>query len=140
MRQQEFASWQPDEGSQGHGCRPPMSALILRMDDNVVRVAVGLRLGVSLCQLHQCHQCGTEVDHLGLHGLTPGALGHLVCIWEKARWGNRVALEVWSGPGMGCNMPRYLCPLTSGPCCQGGRCGCNPSRAAKDRKVRPPQC
>ena len=49
---------------------PPMSALGLRMDDDVVRVAVGLRLGVSLCQPHHCHQCGTEVDHLGLHGLS----------------------------------------------------------------------
>ena len=48
----------------------PMSALGLHMDDNVVRVAVGLCLGVSLCQPHQCHQCGTEVDHLGLHGLS----------------------------------------------------------------------
>ena len=41
---------------------------------------------------------------------------------------------------MGCNIPRYLCPYTSGPCCQGGRSGCKPSRAAKDRKVFPPQC
>ena len=49
---------------------PPMSALGLCMDDNVVRVAVGLRLGVSLCQPHQCPQCGTEVEQLGLHGLS----------------------------------------------------------------------
>ena len=48
----------------------PMSALSLRMNDDVVRVAVGLRLGVSLCQPHHCHQCRTEVDHLGLHGLS----------------------------------------------------------------------
>ena len=41
---------------------PPMSALDLRMDDNVVRVTVELHLGVSLCQPHQCHQCGTEVE------------------------------------------------------------------------------
>ena len=48
----------------------PMSALGLRMDDDVVRVAVGLHLGVSFCQPHHCHQCGMEVDHLGLHGLS----------------------------------------------------------------------
>ena len=47
-----------------------MSTLGLRMADDVVRVAVGLRLGVSLCQSHSCHQCGTEVDHLGLHNLS----------------------------------------------------------------------
>ena len=47
-----------------------MSALGLRMDDGEVRVAVGLCLGVSLCQPHHCHQCGTKVDHLGLHGLS----------------------------------------------------------------------
>ena len=116
--------------------RPSMSALGLRMDDNVVRVAVGLRLGVSLCQPHQCHQCGMEVDHLGLDGLScrmsqgrhsrhaavnelirralasakvPShlePLGTSCAKGEKARWGNSVALEVWSGPGMGCNMPR----------------------------------
>ena len=49
---------------------PPMSAIGLRMDDEVLRVAVGLRLGVALCRPHKCHQCGTEVDHLGLHGLS----------------------------------------------------------------------
>ena len=49
---------------------PPMSAIGLRMDDVVLRVAVGLRLGVALCRPHKCHQCGTEADHLGLHGLS----------------------------------------------------------------------
>ena len=42
----------------------------LRMDDEVLRVAVGLRLGVALCRPHKCHQCGAEVDYLGLHGLS----------------------------------------------------------------------
>ena len=49
---------------------PPMSAIGLRMDDEVLRVAVGLRLGVTLCRPHKCHQCGAEVNHLGLHGLS----------------------------------------------------------------------
>ena len=47
-----------------------MSAIGLRMDDEVLRVAVRLHLGVALCRLQKCHQCGTEVDHLGLHGLS----------------------------------------------------------------------
>ena len=33
----------------------------LRLDDEAVRVAVGLRLGLDLCTPHQCH-CGSLVD------------------------------------------------------------------------------
>ena len=33
----------------------------LRLDDEAVRVAVGLRLGLELCVPHQCH-CGSPVD------------------------------------------------------------------------------
>ena len=47
-----------------------MSAIGLQMDDEVLRVAVGLRLGVALCSPHKCHQSSAEVDHLGLHGLS----------------------------------------------------------------------
>ena len=49
---------------------PPMSALGLRMDNEVIRVAAGLRLGITLCLPHQCHQCSADVDHLGLHDLS----------------------------------------------------------------------
>ena len=48
----------------------PISSLGLRMDDNTVRVAVGLHLGVSLCHPHSCIHCGEEVSHLGTHGLS----------------------------------------------------------------------
>ena len=47
----------------------PMSALGLRMDDEVIQIAMGLRLGVTLCQPHQCRQCRAHVDHLATHGL-----------------------------------------------------------------------
>ena len=47
----------------------PVSALGLRMDDEVMRVAMGLRLGVPLCHPHECHLCGAGVDHQGTHGL-----------------------------------------------------------------------
>ncbi len=40
------------------------------MDNDVIRVAVGLRLGVPLCEPHQCRHCRAEVDHLGTHGLS----------------------------------------------------------------------
>ena len=38
------------------------------MDDEAVRVAVGLRLGAKLCEPHQC-SCGAKVDPEGTHGL-----------------------------------------------------------------------
>ena len=40
------------------------------MDDNTVRVAVGLCLGVPLCHPHLCRHCGEEVGQLGTHGLS----------------------------------------------------------------------
>jgi hypothetical protein len=46
----------------------PVASIGLRMDDEVVRVAVGLRLGLNLCEPHTC-QCGSQVDAQGTHGL-----------------------------------------------------------------------
>ena len=48
----------------------PISSLGLRMDDDTIRVAVGLRLGSSLCNPHQCQHCGAEVDSQATHGLS----------------------------------------------------------------------
>ena len=48
----------------------PVSALGLRMDDDAVRVAVGLRLGAPVCGPHQCQHCSMEVDVLGRHTLS----------------------------------------------------------------------
>ena len=47
----------------------PISACGLRLDDEAVRVAVGLRIGVDLCEEHDC-PCGTKVDRGGSHGLS----------------------------------------------------------------------
>ena len=44
----------------------PITSCGLRLDDEAVRVAVGLRLGSSLCVPHQC-QCGSLVTAHGLH-------------------------------------------------------------------------
>ena len=44
----------------------PISSLGLQMDDGVMRIAAGLRLGVAICHPHQCCSCGTDVDSLGV--------------------------------------------------------------------------
>ena len=48
----------------------PISSLGLRMDDDVIRTATGLRLGVPLCIPHCCQHCGSQVDKLATHGLS----------------------------------------------------------------------
>ena len=48
----------------------PIFNLGLRMDDETIRIAAGLRLGTPLCRSHSCHHCGTEVDQQATHGLS----------------------------------------------------------------------
>jgi len=47
----------------------PLSSCGLRLDDNAIHFAVGLRLGANICDPHQC-PCGMLVDAKGLHGLS----------------------------------------------------------------------
>ena len=47
----------------------PLSTCGLKLDNEAVRVAVGLRLGTSLCEPHQC-PCGNQVDARGTYGLS----------------------------------------------------------------------
>ena len=47
---------------------PSITAIGLRLTDEMIRVVVGFRLGANTCEPHQC-VCGTTVDARGLHGL-----------------------------------------------------------------------
>jgi len=44
----------------------PISSCGLRLEDDAVRIAVALRLGLNICLPHQC-KCGSEVDAFGSH-------------------------------------------------------------------------
>ena len=48
----------------------PVPSLGVRLDDEVVCIAAGLRLGVPLCRPHPCSQCGGQVDELDTHSLS----------------------------------------------------------------------
>ena len=55
------------------------------MDDKVIRVAVGLRLGLPLCRAHLCGSCGAEVNELGTHELS--------CRFSKGRHSRHAAVN-----------------------------------------------
>jgi hypothetical protein len=48
---------------------PPLTAAGLRMNNETIRIATGLRLGAALCAPHNC-SCGVSVDARGIHGLS----------------------------------------------------------------------
>ena len=55
------------------------------MEDGVIRIAVGLRLSLHLCQPHECTLCGVAVDELGTHGLS--------CRFSKGRHARHSAVN-----------------------------------------------
>ena len=61
-----LASCAPDSGAWLSAV--PIASLGLNLDNNALRIAVGLRLGAPLVIAHQC-VCGAPVDKLGQHGL-----------------------------------------------------------------------
>ena len=81
----------------------PAPNLGLQMDDETVRVAVGLRLGTPLCQPHECSHCGSEVDPLGTHGLS--------CRWSEGRHPRHTAVnEIIHRSLSAANIPSRLEP------------------------------
>ena len=73
----------PESGARLHAL--PIAALGLRMSDDVVRVAAGLRLGVPLCRPHLGASCGADVSTLGTHGLR--------CRFSKGRHSRHAAVN-----------------------------------------------
>ena len=49
----------------------PIASCGLRLEDDAVRVGVGIRLGLNICEPHRW-VCGCMVDQLGLHALSFG--------------------------------------------------------------------
>jgi len=60
-----LAASSPHSGDWLHAL--PIVTCGMRLDDEAVRVAIGLRLGLEICAPHQC-QCGAQVDAYGRHG------------------------------------------------------------------------
>ena len=49
---------------------PPVTSLGLCMDNEVIRITLGLCLGAPLCDPHPCTECNNDVDSLGTHSLS----------------------------------------------------------------------
>ena len=47
----------------------PCKNLLLKLDDQQLRISISLRLGANICLAHTCH-CGKRVERDGLHGLS----------------------------------------------------------------------
>jgi hypothetical protein len=47
----------------------PSSPLGTLLDNDSFRISIAIRLGIPMCHPYQCN-CGKEVDHFGLHGLS----------------------------------------------------------------------
>ena len=63
----------------------PISTLGLRMDDEVIRIAAGMHLGLPLCRSHLCTCCNSNVDELCVHGFC--------CRFSKGRHSRHASLN-----------------------------------------------
>ena len=128
------------EHSSGWLSAVPIKDLGLKLDDRSFQLAMGLHLGVSLCHPYKCGSCGLIVDTTARHGLSciwaegtkprhdkvndillraQGSSKAHLCTWanrpmprwfQTARWHYPLFLETWHVIGLGCDLPRHLCP------------------------------
>ena len=132
----------------------PMSSLGLCMDDEVIRVVIGLCLGVSLCLPHECQPCGARVKHLGTRGLHCGkSMGRHPCpavhdlikrslavAKISAHLERRIsdALEELTSACMGCHLLRHICVVSLAVGCHGSRCSGRLGRAEENGQIHHP--
>ena len=62
----------------------PISSCGLRLDDEAIRIAVSLRLGLDICLPHRC-RCGSEVDCFGSHSF--------ICKFAKGKGARHFAIN-----------------------------------------------
>lgn len=81
----------------------PLSSLGLRMDDNTIRIAVGLRIGSPLCYSHTCYHCGLEVNSFATHGVD--------CMWSRGQYQCHSAInDIIRRTLLSANVPSHLEP------------------------------
>ena len=130
----------------------PIQSLGLRMDDDTVRVDVGLCLGAPLCKPHTCQHCGTQFDQQATHGLScrdsegchhqnsaindilhraltlalvPSCLEPSGLSHTDGKCPDGGTLVKRQAPGLGCHMSGHLCTLLHHNCISRSRsCGC----------------
>ena len=84
----------------------PISTLGLCLADDVVRIVVGLRLGIPLCSPHPCCCCGATVEPLGTHGLS--------CQFSKGRHPQHASLNDLVKRALeSAEIPSHLEPMVS---------------------------
>ena len=133
------------------------------MDDDVIKIAAGLCLGVAICHPRQCCSCGADVDSLGTHGLSCRSISGRHCrhaavndivkrsldsartlshlepsgqYRSDGRRSNGASIVPWKeGFIVGCNMPRHFGPNLPFNCNSRRRSGDQGSRASKAGEV-----
>ena len=63
-----LASATKESGARLHALS--VASLGLRLNDDSLRIAVCLRLGVPICGPHSCKHCGPQVNAIGRHALS----------------------------------------------------------------------
>ena len=101
----------------------PLSSMVLWMVDDVIRIAVALRLGLPLCWPYECSNCGAQIEVIGRHGFS--------CLFSRGRQSRhaslndiiKLSLDEKENPGVGCYLCVHSGTLTPGT--RGKRCwGC----------------